>query len=448
MSETDLFAEPPEPSRKNLTSQHAPLAARMRPHTLDEIVGQEHILAEGKLLKRTIQSDRLQSVIFYGPPGTGKTSLARVISRMTKSRFVTLNAVESNVAELRKIIQEAAKIKKFSGQKTIVFIDEIHRFNKAQQDALMPDVENGNVILIGATTHNPAFSINGPLLSRALIFELRSLSESEILEILKKTLTDSEKGFGSLNVLADPSALKHIAVSASGDARRALNALEVAVLTTTPDSRQQIHITDKIAEESCQKRIVYHDKDGDYHYDVASAFIKSIRGSDPDAAVYWLAKMIYAGEDIRFIVRRLLILASEDIGNADPQALILMSAGMQAVEFVGLPEARIILSQMVTYLALAPKSNASYLAISSALKDVESDIVKNVPEHLRDAHYPTAKTMGHGVGYKYAHDYPGHFVDQDYLTGAKAYYQPGDAGFEKELQKRLDHLKSRRSSQS
>ncbi len=419
----------------------APLAVRMRPRTLDEVVGQEHILGPGKLMTRTIQSQRWTSMIFYGPPGCGKTTLAQVISKVTQSRFVPLNAVTSNVAELRQVITDARKERKF-GRKTILFLDEIHRFNKAQQDVLMPDVEEGNLVLIGATTHNPSFAINGPLLSRSTIFELKPHDESHIIRILKSAIADKERGFGNQTIEITDGALRHLAKVASGDARRALNALEVGVLTTPVNQDGVIRYDEKVAEESCQRRVVYYDANEDYHYDTASAFIKSMRGSDPDAAVYWLAKMLYAGEDPRFIVRRILILASEDIGNADPQALILAASGMQAVEFVGLPEAQIILSQLVTYMALAPKSNASYMAISKAMEDVKSDKIHEVPSHLRDAHYQGAKRMGHGEGYQYPHSEKGvQAHDQTYLPADARYYQPKDSGFEKELQTRLKALK-------
>ena len=436
------------PQQAESLSGDAPLAVRMRPQALDEIAGQEHVLGEGKLLRRTIQSDRFTSMIFYGPPGTGKTTLAQVISRLTQSHFVRMNAVTSNVAELRSAIEEAARLRR-QGRRTILFLDEIHRFNKAQQDVLMPDVEQGNMILIGATTHNPSFAINGPLLSRSTIFELRPLEEKDLVMLLDRAIKDPERGFGKLKIEASKDALKHIAKVASGDARRALNALEVGVLTTPPDSEEIIVFDQKVAEESCQRRIVYYDNDEDYHYDTASAFIKSMRGSDPDAAVYWLAKMLYAGEDPRFIIRRILILASEDIGNADPQALILASAGLQAVEFVGLPEAQIILAQLVTYMAMAPKSNASYKAISSAMEDVKNQKVEEVPKALRDSHYPGAKKMGHGEGYVYSHNLKASAKDPNiYLGATKSYYQPNPSGFEKALADKLKHLKESRQNGS
>lgn len=441
--EPDFFASAvsPEEGGESEVRSDAPLAVRMRPRTIDEVIGQEHLLSEGNLLRRVIQSDRLTSLIFYGPPGSGKTTLARVISKATKARFVPLNAVASNAAELRKSIEEA-RYHRTQNRKTVLFVDEIHRFNKAQQDILMPDVENGNIILIGATTHNPSFAINGPLLSRSVIFELRPLEEAPLLKVLNAALADKDRGFGKMRIKTEEDALRHIAKSASGDARRALTALEVGILTTPPDADGVIHFDRKAAEESCQKRIVYYDEDEDYHYDTASAFIKSMRGSDPDASVYWLAKMLYAGEDPRFIVRRILILASEDIGNADPQALILASAGMQAVEFVGMPEAQIILSQLVIYMAMAPKSNASYMAISKAMEDVKSDTAKEVPDHLRDSHYKGAKKMGHGEGYVYPHSDPGAAKDQNYMPRQSVYYQPKGIAFEKALAEKLRELRN------
>lgn len=434
----DLFAAP--------NASTAPLAARMRPRNLEEFIGQKHLLDEGKLLRRIILADRITSLILYGPLGSGKTTLALMISKMTGARFKSLNAVTANIQDLRSVIDEARYFKSDQNERTILFIDEIHRFNKAQQDVLMPDVENGVIILIGSTTHNPSFSVNGPLLSRSTIFELRPLSQNELIEILNQALEDVERGFGRLKIEMDSKALEHIAKTASGDARRALNVLEVGVLTTTPDASGVIHFTQTVAEESCQRRIVYYDKDEDYHYDTVSAFIKSMRGSDPDAAVYWLAKMLYAGEDPRFIVRRILILASEDIGNADPQALILASAGLQAIEFVGLPEARIILSQLVTYMALAPKSNAAYLAVEEATADVEKEVTEEVPNHLRDKSYFGAKRMGHGEGYQYAHKFPDHFVNQEYIHRKGHYYRPTVFGYEKVHQERLEELKKRKKS--
>ncbi len=442
----ELFAADSQTSETDTPSPEAPLAVRMRPRSLDEVIGQAHILGPGKLLRRTIESDRISSIILYGPPGSGKTTLARVISRATKARFMRLNAVESSVSDLRGMIREAQKWRRSQKQRTILFIDEIHRFNRAQQDVLMPDVEEGTVILIGATTQNPSFSVNSPLLSRALVLELRPLEEAALKKILERALQDEDRGFGKLAVRMDDAAIRHLVKSAVGDARRLLNSLEVAVLTTPPQEDGTIVIDARAAEESCQRKVVYHDREGDYHYDIASAFIKSMRGSDPDASLYWLAKMLHAGEDPRFIIRRILILASEDIGNADPQALILAASGLQAVEFVGLPEARIILGHLVTYMALAPKSNASYMALEKAAEAVKNETVEEVPDHLRDAHYPGAKKMGHGVGYQYAHQYEGHFVDQAYRAGSQKFYEPTQQGFEKTLAERLAALNRRKSS--
>lgn len=407
-------------------SKSAPLAVRMRPESLEEVIGQEHLLGEGKLLKRTILADRLASLIFYGPPGSGKTTLARIISRITHSPFVPLNAVTSNVSEIRQVLEEAKSLKHLKDIRTILFIDEIHRFNKAQQDVLLPDVEDGVLILIGATAHNPSFALTGPLLSRSLVFELRPLEENHLLILLKRALKDKDRGLGQIETEVKDEALRHIAKSASGDARRALNALEVAVLTTVPDSKGVVHVDEKTAEDSCQRKIVYYDRDEDYHYDTASAFIKSMRGSDPDAAIYWLAKMLYAGEDPRFIARRIVILASEDIGNANPEALILASSGLQAIEFVGMPEAQIILAHLVTYMAASPKDNASYVALNEAMEEVKREVTQEVPNHLRDKSYVGAKKLGHGEGYKYAHNYKGHYVEQEYVPIRKKYYRPAN----------------------
>ncbi len=436
--EEEVFEGPAKESRD---LKYLPLSARMRPRMLDEFAGQEHILGPGKLLRRTIEADRISSLVFYGPPGSGKTTLAHIISKMTKSRFASVNAVTSNVAELRAIVDQAKKIRQIKNQKTILFVDEIHRFNKAQQDVLMPEVENGVVILIGATTHNPSFSIVGPLLSRSLVFELRPLDEPAITKIIQNALQDKERGLGNIKVELDPKAVKFLCAIASGDARRALNALEVGALTTPPDKDGKIHFDVKVAEESAQKRIVYYDKDEDYHYDTASAFIKSMRGSDPDASVYWLAKMLYAGEDPRFIARRIVILASEDIGNADPQALVVAASALQAIEFVGMPEARIILAQAVTYMATAPKSNAAYLAIEEATEDVKNESSQEVPDHLRSTAYPGAKQLGHGEGYKYPHQFADHYVKQNYVPKSKNYYRPTEAGYEKTINERMRKLK-------
>ena len=400
-----------------------PLAYRMCPGSLDEYVGQNHILGPGKLLRRAIESDRITSIIVYGPPGTGKTALARIIAAKTKAHFEWLNAAAIGLDEIRKVIQQA-KSRRVKGMKTIVFLDEIHRFNKLQQDALLPDVEEGNITLISATVENPYFYVNSALLSRSQIFELKPLSAEDILTVLQNALNDKNRGLGNLDIIADENALKHIARMSDGDARKALSALEVAALTTPPDDRsRRIHITIDIAEESIQKKVIVYDKKGDQHYDTISAFIKSMRGSDPDAAVYYLAKMIYAGEDPRFIARRIVICASEDVGNADPMALIIATSALRAIEFIGMPEAKIPLAQATIYVAQAPKSNAGYKAIEAALKDVSTEETMEVPDHLKDSHYPGAKKLGHGTGYKYPHDYGG-YVEQEYLKKKKKYYNP------------------------
>ncbi|MFH0985281.1 MAG: replication-associated recombination protein A [Candidatus Omnitrophota bacterium] len=440
MTPSDELFGPSEVEDSLQVPKDAPLAVRMRPAKLDEIIGQEHLLGPGKLLRRTLESDRLSSLILYGPPGTGKTTLALVIARTTAARYVSINAVLSNVAEMRKIQDESRKLLRQSRRKTVLFIDEIHRFNKAQQDILMPDVESGVIILIGATTQNPSFAIRGPLLSRSIVCELRPHEESHLLRIMERALNDKDRGLGNLQVKIEPAALDHIARQASGDARRALNALDVGVMTTPPDEKGIIHFTAAVAEESCQKKIVQYDWDEDFHYDTISAFIKSLRGSDVNAAIYWLAKMLYAGEDPRFIVRRLVIFASEDIGNADPQALILATSGFTAVEFVGMPEARIILAQVVTYLALAPKSNASYVAIERATEDVQNQKSEQVPQHLRSTAYSGARDLGHGKGYVYPHNFPGQKIDQTYLDKPADYYVPNPVGFEKTLQARMNKV--------
>lgn len=399
-----------------------PLAYRMCPTTIGEYVGQEHLLGEGKLLRRAVEADRITSLILYGPPGTGKTALARVIAAKTKAHFEWLNAATAGLDDLRKVIQ-ASRARKAKGISTIVFLDEIHRFNKLQQDALLPDVEEGNIVLIAATVENPFFYVNSALLSRSQIFELKPLSEEALLTILHTTLQDKERGLGNMNIAIDEQTLMHFAKMSDGDARKALSALEIAVLTTTPDEKGMVTITLEIAEESIQKKAVVYDKKGDQHYDTISAFIKSMRGSDPDAAIYYLAKMLYAGEDPRFIARRIVICASEDVGEADPMALVIATSALRAVEFVGMPEARIPLAQACIYIANAPKSNACYRAIEAAMEDMGKEETLEVPEHLKDSHYPGAKKLGHGKGYKYPHDYDGH-VEQDYLPKKKKYYNP------------------------
>ena len=396
----------------------------MRPRSLDEYAGQQHILAPGQLLRRAIEADRIQSLIFYGPPGTGKTSLAQIIARQTKSKFERLSGVESNVADMRRVLASAQNRLENTGQPTILFIDEIHRFNKSQQDILLPDVESGVIRLIGATTHNPFFFVNSPLVSRSQIFELRPLTEEDLFNLLQRALRDEERGVGYLKLNADENAIRHLATMADGDARKCLNALEIAALTTNPGTDGVIHIDLTVAEQSIQKKAIVYDGDGDAHYDTISAFIKSMRGSDPDAALYWLAKMIHAGEDPRFITRRIVICAAEDVGLADPMALVLANAAHQAAEFIGWPEARIPIAEATIYIATANKSNSAYKAIDAALEDVRSGRTLAVPEHLRDASYKGAKRLGHGTGYQYAHDGKDHFVAQDYLGAAKRYYEP------------------------
>ncbi len=435
---SDLFAPDPVTAPP---ATAAPLAQRMRPRTLDEYAGQEHILAPGKLLRRAIEADRISSIILFGPPGTGKTTLAEIIASATESRFERLSGVESNVADLRRVIATAAN-RAASGVKTILFIDEIHRWNKAQQDVLLPDVERGTVRLIGATTHNPFFYINSPLVSRSQVFQLEPLAPASLVALQKRALADSERGFGKTKIEISDEALAHLATTADGDARRCLNALEIAVVTTPPGADGAIHIDRAIAEESIQKKAVVYDGDGDQHYDTISAFIKSVRGSDPDAALYWLAKMLYAGEDIRFIARRIVILASEDIGMADPQGLVVAVAAQQAVEFIGLPEAQIPLAHATVYLATAPKSNRAYVALGAAQKEVKEGVTLAVPRHLRDkSSKRSAKAFGH-EGYQYSHDHEEAYVPQAYLPEGRRYYEPGDQGYEKRVKERLDYWRA------
>ncbi len=433
----DLFGNAVDAESAGDLPADAPLAARMRPRTLQEYVGQGHILGEGKLLRRAIEADRLSSVIFYGPPGTGKTSLARVIARSTKSRFIELSGVDGSVADIRKAVGTAA-IEARNGGRTLLFIDEIHRFNKAQQDALLPDVERGTVRLIGATTQNPFFSINSPLVSRSQIFQLQPLGIGDLIGLQRRAVADDERGLGTMPIDLDDDAAHHLATVCDGDARKCLNALEIAARTTPfgPDGR--IHITLDAASESIQKKAVVYDGSGDDHYDTASAFIKSLRGSDPDAALYWLAKMLHAGEELRFITRRLVIFASEDVGLADPLALTLAISAQQAVEFVGLPEARITLAHATVYLATAPKSNSAYAALGKAEQDLADGRTLAVPAHLRDAHYKGASSLGHGEGYKYAHNYEGGYVPQSYLPEGRTYYTPNRHGAEARIADRLE----------
>ena len=429
--------------REKTLVKEAPLAARMRPETIDEVVGQSHIVGEGKLLYRAIKADKLGSLIFYGPPGTGKTTLARVIANTTEANFRQLNATVAGKKDIQNVVEEAKSTLGMTMKKTILFIDEIHRFNKAQQDALLPYVEDGTITLIGATTENPYFEVNKALVSRSRIFQLNPLDREAIKTLVIRSL-DSGKGLSAYNLQISDEAVDFIADVANGDARVALNAIELGALTTEPVDGV-IEIDLEVAQECIQKRAINYDKDGDNHYDVISAFIKSMRGSDPDAAVYYLARMLYAGEDIKFIARRMVICASEDVGNADPQALVVANAAAQAVQFIGMPEAQIILSQAVQYIATAPKSNAS-LGVFSAMEDVRNVQIKSIPNHLKDAHYQNAKDLGHGVDYAYPHSFEGHYVKQQYLPDElvdRVYYEPSDEGYEKHIK---ELMKKRRES--
>ena len=434
----DLF----ETAAADRLRKEAPLARRTTPRSLDEIVGQEAILGPGKILRRAIEADRLTSLILYGPPGCGKTALARVIAMRTQAAFEPLNAVTSGVKEVRELIAAAKQRQIHERRRTIVFIDEIHRFNRAQQDALLPAVENGTIILIGATTENPFFSVVAPLLSRSQVFEFKRLEDAHVMQLLRRALEHPNRGFADCQVVADDEALQHIATYSEGDARRALNAIEIALLTTPPENGA-IRLTLNAAEESIQKKMLHYDGTGDEHYDAASAFIKSMRGTDPDSALYWMARMLEAGETPRFIARRICICASEDVGNADPVALVLATAAWQACEFVGLPEAQIILAQAATYVACAPKSNAAYMGIALARKDVREKATVAVPKHLQDAHYPGAKRLGRGEGYKYAHDFEDAYIPQDYGVPRGTYYHPSDRGKEAEFKQRLEEFQAR-----
>ncbi|WP_124067074.1 replication-associated recombination protein A [Clostridium sp. E02] len=437
----DLF----EYMRENTMEKESPLASRLRPTSLEEVVGQQHIIGKDKLLYRAIKADKLGSVIFYGPPGTGKTTLAKVIANTTSADFKQLNATVAGKKDMEEIVKESKDSLGMYGKKTILFVDEIHRFNKGQQDYLLPFVEDGTLILIGATTENPYFEVNGALLSRSRVFELKSLEKEDISQLVHRAVYDRDKGMGSYNAIIDPEAEAFLADAANGDARAALNAVELGILTTERDPEDgQIHIDMEVAQECIQKRAIRYDKSGDNHYDTISAFIKSMRGSDPDAAVYYLARMLYAGEDIKFIARRIMICASEDVGNADPQALVVAVAAAQAAERIGLPEAKIILSQAVTYVASAPKSNASYNAVLEALSAVQNQTTMPVPVHLRDAHYKGASKLGHGQGYLYAHDYPNHYVEQQYLPDGlegTRFYRPTENGYEKKINEHFRFLK-------
>ena len=419
--------------REQKKETESPLASRLRPTTLEEVVGQQHIVGKDKLLYRAIKADKLSSIIFYGPPGTGKTTLAKVIANTTSAEFMQINATSAGKKDMEEVIAQAKNHQGMYGKKTILFIDEIHRFNKGQQDYLLPFVEDGTIILIGATTENPYFEVNGALLSRSVIFELKKLSQEDIKELLLRAVNDEKKGLGSYHAKIDEDALEFLSDVSNGDARAALTAIELGVLTTERSEDGMIHITIDVASECIQKRVISYDKTGDNHYDTVSAFIKSMRGSDPDAAVYYLARMLYAGEDVKFIARRIMILASEDIGNADPMALVVAASAAQAVERVGMPEAQIILSQAVTYMASAPKSNAACNAIFAAMDVVKHTKTPPVPVHLQDAHYKAAGKLGHGDGYKYAHDYPNHYVEQQYLPDGlegQKFYEPTENGHE------------------
>ena len=436
----DLFDYMREQNMQN----ESPLANRMRPKTLEEVVGQQHIIGKDKLLYRAIRADKLSSVIFYGPPGTGKTTLAKVIAGATKAEFVSINATAAGKKDMEAVVEQAKNSLGMYGRRTILFIDEIHRFNKGQQDYLLPFVEDGTIILIGATTENPYFEVNGALLSRSVIFELKSLDKEDIRILLRRAVTDEERGMGAYHAVLEPDAEDFLADISNGDARAALTAIELGVLTTERSEDGKIHITLDVAQECIQKRAVRYDKMGDQHYDTISAFIKSIRGSDPDAAVYYLARMLYAGEDIRFIARRMMLSASEDVGNADPNALNVAVSAALAVERIGMPEARIILAQAATYLASAPKSNASYLAVDRATECMKQTMTAPVPVHLQDAHYKGSEKLGHGLGYLYAHNYPNHYVEQQYLPDAlkdEVFYEPTEIGYEKQIKEHLQFLR-------
>lgn len=422
--------------------KEAPLARRIAPRTLDDFVGQEHILGPGKLLRRAIEADRITSLLLYGPPGTGKTALARIIAMRTKSAFEPLNAVTSGVKELRELLAQAKQRRIHQQKRTIVFVDEIHRFNKAQQDALLPDVENGNITMIGATTENPFFSVVAPLLSRSQIFEFKRHTEEALVGLMRRAVTHPELGMDPETITLDDDALAHIARYAEGDVRRSLNALEVALLTT-PVVDEKIHITLEEARESIQRKLLHYDGTGDGHYDAASAFIKSMRGSNPDSALYWMARMLEAGETPRFVARRICIAAAEDVGNADPMALVLANAAFQTCEFIGMPEARIMLAQAVTYIAAAPKSNAAYTAIDAAIAAVREEKTTEIPQHLQDAHYKGAKRLGHGANYQYAHDFEDNYVPQDYGVPRGTFYQPTENGKEAEIKAWMEALNER-----
>ena len=436
----DLFDYMREQNKEN----ESPLASRLRPVTLDEVVGQEHIIGKDKLLYRAIKADKLSSILFYGPPGTGKTTLAKVIAHTTSAAFLQINATSAGKKDMETVVQQAKDNAGMYGKKTILFVDEIHRFNKGQQDYLLPFVEDGTIILIGATTENPYFEVNGALLSRSVIFELKPLTTDNIKTLLKRAITDKDRGMGSYQAEATKEALDFLAEISGGDARMALNAVELAILTTPRSDDGLIHVTKEVVTECIQKRAVRYDKTGDNHYDTASAFIKSMRGSDPDAAIYYLARMLYAGEDIKFIARRIMICAAEDVSNADPMALVVATSAVQAVERIGMPEAQIILAQAVSYVASAPKSNSAVNAIQEAMEAVQAEGMATIPPHLQDAHYKSAGKLGHGTGYKYAHDYPNHYVSQQYLPDelvGRTFYRPTSNGYEKKIQEYFERIK-------
>lgn len=429
--------------RENSMKDNSPLAQRMRPRNLDEVVGQRHIIGPDKLLYRAIKADKLSSIIFYGPPGTGKTTLAKVIANTTSADFRQINATVAGKKDMEDVVAAAKNNMGMYGRKTILFVDEIHRFNKGQQDYLLPFVEDGTLILIGATTENPYFEVNSALISRSIIFELKALEKEDILSLIHTAVYDKERGMGAYDAVIDDAAAEFLADIANGDARNALNAVELGIMSTNRADDGKIHITLEVAEECIQKRVIRYDKTGDNHYDTVSAFIKSMRGSDPDAALYYLARMLYAGEDIKFIARRIMICASEDVGNADPQALVVAVSACEAVERIGMPEAQIILAQAVTYIATAPKSNASYIGIDKAMAQVAGEKTAVIPPHLQDAHYKSAAKLGHGTGYLYAHDYPMHYVKQQYLPDTlvgRRFYEPTDNGYEKHISEHMKRL--------
>ena len=437
----DLF----EYMKSATLEKESPLAARLRPTTLEEVVGQSHIIGKDKLLYRAIKADKISSIIFYGPPGTGKTTLAKVIANTTSAEFTQINATIAGKKDMEEVVNKAKDTLAMYGKRTILFIDEIHRFNKGQQDYLLPFVEDGTIILIGATTENPYFEVNGALISRSIIFELKPIEKEDIKTLLKRAVYDTEKGMGSFDAVIEEDALEFLADLSGGDARHALNAIELGVMTTDRSEDGKIHITVEVVQECIQKRRVLYDKNGDNHYDTVSAFIKSMRGSDPDAAVYYLAKMLYAGEQVTFIARRIMICAAEDVGNADPNALVVAVSASQAVERIGMPEAQIILSQAATYVACAPKSNAACNAIFAANEEVRRSGNLPIPTHLQDAHYKGAAKLGHGTGYKYAHDYPNHYVEQQYLPyelKGKTFYEPSWNGYEAKIREHMKRIKT------